>query len=87
MYTKLENHIVFVILCNMLTPELSLKAANATGITILGRVFDYISGMSSQGKRWGTHQLIYVAEGLDQRILSKEACHRITLLPLCCLDG
>ena len=48
---------------NLLTPELNLKAANATGITILGAAFVYISGMFSQGKRWGTHQLVYIADG------------------------
>ena len=47
---------------DLLTP---VRAAEATGITILGAAFVYISGMSNQGKKWGTHQLVYVAEGLD----------------------
>ena len=44
----------------MLTPELNLKAANATGITIMGAAFVFVSGLSSQGKIWGTHQLVYI---------------------------
>ena len=51
---------------HLLVPELNLRAANATGITILGAAFISISGMSSKGKRWRTNQLVYVAEGLDQ---------------------
>ena len=59
---------------HLLVPELNLRAANATGNTILGAVFISISGMSSMGKRWRTNQLVYVAKGLDQLILSKEGC-------------
>ena len=46
----------------------------------LGPAFIYISGMSSGGKKWGTHQLVYIAEGLDQLILSKEACQSMGII-------
>ena len=65
---------------HLLAPELNLRAANATGITILGAAFIFISGISKQGKRWGTHQLVYVAEGLDQLILSREACESLGII-------
>ena len=57
---------------HLLVPDLNLRAANATGITILGAAFISISGISSKGKIWRTNQLVYVAEGLDQLILSKD---------------
>ena len=50
---------------DLLSPALNLRAANATGINILGEAFIYISGMFSGGRKWGTHQLVYIAEGLD----------------------
>ena len=40
---------------------------------MFGAAFNYISGTSVQGKRYGTHQLVYMAEDLDQLILLKEA--------------
>ena len=65
---------------HLLIPELNLRAANATGINILGAAFVSISGMSSKGTKWRTNQLVYVAEGLDQLILSKEACESLGLI-------
>ena len=47
---------------------------------ILGAAFVSKSGMSSKGTRWRTNQLVYVAEGLDQLILSKEACESLGLI-------
>ena len=35
--------------------------------------WDQYTGGSFRGKRWGTHRLVYIAEGIDQLILSKEA--------------
>ena len=65
---------------DLLTPALNLKAANATGINVLGAVFLYISGRGKEGKTWGTHQLCYVAEGLDQLLLSREACQTLGVI-------
>ena len=36
---------------------------------------------SSQGVKWGTHQLVYVPEGLDWLIHSKEACQALGIRP------
>ena len=36
--------------------------------------------MSSKGKRGRTNQLVYLAEGLDQLNLSKEACELLGLI-------
>ena len=65
---------------HLLVPELNLRAANATGINISGAAFVSITGMSSKGTRWRTNQLVYVAEGLDQLILSKEDCEALGLI-------
>ena len=35
---------------DLLTPMLNLKAANSTGITVLGAIFIYISGTDNKGK-------------------------------------
>ena len=42
---------------DLLTPMLNLKAANETGINVLGVVFIYLSGKDKRGKVWGTHQV------------------------------
>ena len=47
---------------------------------MFGAAFVSISGMSSKGTRWRTNQLVYVAKGLDQLILSKEACKSLGLI-------
>ena len=65
---------------DLLTPMLNLKAANSTGITVLGAVFIYISGVDSRGKVWGTHQICYVAEGLDRMLLSRQACEELGMI-------
>ena len=65
---------------DLLATALSLKATNATGIDILGTAYIYISGISSGGRKWGTHQLVYIAERLDQLILSKEACQSLGII-------
>ena len=65
---------------HLLVPELNLRAANAKGINILGATFISISRRSSKGTRWMTNHPVYVAEGLDQLILSKEACELLGLI-------
>ena len=75
-----EQAYALMYMMDLLAPTLNLKAANATVITILGAAFIYISGMGAGGRRWGTHQLVYVAEGLDQLLLSKEACQSLGII-------
>merc|ERR1712082_36793 len=65
---------------DLLTPILNLKAANDTGITVLGAVFLYLSGKDKLGKEWGTHQVCYVAEGLNQILLSRQACEQLGMI-------
>ena len=36
--------------------------------------------MGAGGRRWGTHQLVYVAEVLDQLLLSREACQSLGII-------
>ena len=38
------------------------------------------TGIAKGGKRWGTHQLCYVAEGLDQLLLSRESCQSLGII-------
>ena len=66
---------------DLLEPILSLSAANKTGITILGAVYLVISGMDKADKLWKTNQLCYVAKGVDQFLLSREACQQLGMLP------
>ena len=65
---------------DLITPTLNLKAANSTGITILGCVFVYISGVDSRDRVWGTHQLCYISEGIDQLLLSRQACEQLGMI-------
>ena len=66
---------------DLLEPLLSLNAANKTGIHILGAVYLAISGKDKLGKMWKTNQLCYVAESVDQFLLSREACQQLGMLP------
>ena len=58
---------------DLIEPVLNLKAAISTGITILRATYLYIYGIDKTGCKWDTHQLVYVAEDLNQVLLSKEA--------------
>ena len=65
---------------DLLEPELNLSAANKTGITISGAVYLEISGKDKSGKLWKTSQLCYVAQGVDQLLLSREACQQLGII-------
>ena len=65
---------------DLLTPTLNINAANSTGITVLGAIFVYISGTDNRGKVWGTHQICYVAEGLNHMLLSRQACEDLGMI-------
>ena len=66
---------------DLITPAINLKAANETGIKILGAAFINIMGVAQDGKKWSTQQLAYVAEGLNQLLLSKQACVELGIIP------
>ena len=65
---------------DLLEPVLNLSAANKTGITISGAVYLEISGKDKSGKLWKTSQLCYVAQGVDQFLLSREACQQLGII-------
>ena len=65
---------------DLLQPILSLKAANTSGITIIGVVFLMITGWDRKGNKWRTHQLCYVSEDVEQLLLSREACEQLGML-------
>ena len=65
---------------DLIEPVLNLKAANSTGITILGATYLYIYGRDKTGRKWDTHQLVYVTEDLNQVLLSKEACQQLGMI-------
>ena len=66
---------------DLLQPVLSLKAANATGIVILGATFNKAEGRSSSGVVVSTRQTCYVVQGLDHLLLSREACEKLGIIP------
>ena len=65
---------------DLLQPVLNLKSANSTGIKVLGAIFLHISGTDRRGIVWETHQICYVAEGLNQMLLSKQACEELGMI-------
>ena len=65
---------------DLLEPTLNLKAANTTGITILGAVYLHISGRDRTGQKWETHQLCYVAQDIEQLLLSRDACEQLGMI-------
>ena len=65
---------------DLIQPRISLKAANTTGMVILGVVFEEIV-VSQKGKSVSSKQLWYVTEGLDHLLLSRECCQSLGLLP------
>ena len=54
---------------DLLQPALNLKAANATGITILGATFVKIVGRAPTGQLVSTKQTCYVVKGLDYAVV------------------
>ena len=66
---------------DLLQPVLSLKAANATGIVILGATFIKVEGKSSSGVTRSTRQVCYVVQGLDHLLLSRDACEKLGIIP------
>ena len=65
---------------DLLLPVLNLRAANTTGINIIGVVYIMITGYDRHGKRWRTHQMVYVSEDVEQLILSNEACAQLGMI-------
>ena len=65
---------------DLLQPLLSLKAANTSGINIIGVVFLMITGWDRYESRWGTHQLCYIREDVEQLLLSREACEQLGMI-------
>ena len=65
---------------DLLLPALNLRAANTTGINIIGCVYIAIRGVDRFGQTWETNQLCYVAEEINQLILSREACERLGMI-------
>ena len=65
---------------DLLLPALNLRAANTTGINIIGCVYIAIRGVDRFGQTWETNQLCYVAEQINQLILSREACERLGMI-------
>ena len=65
---------------DLLQPILSLKAANTSGINIIGVVFLMITGWDRNGTRWRTHQICYVSEDVEQLLLSREACIQLGMI-------
>ena len=66
---------------DLLAPQLSLKTANTSGIDIQGAVFIQISGHDKFGNSWKTEQLCYVATGIEQLLLSRDACEKLGMIP------
>ena len=65
---------------DLLMPALNLRAANTTGIDIIGCVYISISGVDRSGQNWVTNQLCYIAEQITQLILSREACEQLGMV-------
>ena len=65
---------------DLLQPDLSLSAANTSGINIIGATFLMITGWDRSGKRWRTHQMAYVSEDVHQLLLSNEACEQLGMI-------
>ena len=66
---------------DLLEVEMKLNGANGSQLRIMGGVFLVISGTDTAGKLYETHQLCYVAEGVEKLLLSKEACVKLGILP------
>ena len=64
---------------DLIKPKLTLKAANTTGMEILGGVFVEVI-ISREGKTMSSRQLCYVTKGLDNFLLSRECCQSLGIL-------
>ena len=66
---------------DLLQPALNLRAANASGIDILGATFVTVAGKASTGELVTTKQTCYIVKGLDHMLLSKDACQKLGIIP------
>ena len=66
---------------DLLLPELSLKAANTSGIDIVGALFVEISGKDVSGLVRKTRQICYIAKGVKEQLLSKKTCEKLGMIP------
>ena len=76
-----QLHSLGLSVTDLLTLALNFKAANSTGINILGAVYIYIHCVDNCGRVWGTNQLCYVAEDVNQLVLSRDACEILGMIP------
>jgi len=58
---------------DLLMPTLNLKAANSTGMEVLGATFIRIVGKTKSGSKVITRQICYVANGLNHLLLSRDS--------------
>ena len=65
---------------DLLSSGLDLKAANSTGIDILGVVFIVITGYDANNKPVRTKQTCYVASGVSRMMLSRKACQELGII-------
>ena len=66
---------------DLLEPALNLKAANSTGIDIVGAMFLEMSGRDESWSLKSTKLLCYVAKGIENLLLSKDACKGLGMIP------
>ena len=65
---------------DLLEVDFRMTAANQSNIKIHGALFTVISGHDKAGKLWETHQLVYVADGVDKILLSREALSKLGMI-------
>ena len=65
---------------DLMAAQMELRAANETGIKILGALFVNIVGESTLGKVYQTKEICYVAEGVGKMLLSREAYEKLGMI-------
>ena len=61
-------------LCDLIPVTMQMHAANNNGIKILGRLELHFSGITGDGKRLKTCQIMHITDTSNKLFLSKEAC-------------
>ena len=65
---------------DLMATEQRLAGANGSSIEILGALFVVISGVTNDGVQYDTRQLCYVCTGVNELLLSREACVKLGMI-------
>ena len=75
-----QMHQLGIRINDLLAPTLNLKAANSTGMEVLGATFIRIVGKTESGSKVVIRQICYVTRGLNHLLLSRDSLEALGVI-------